>query len=103
MLRGLLPHEWARRLALAIAEDVTARPKYDPEDDARVMWMREILAACRRGESIPRASGGAEGSCAYLLGKLEVSTGEPEENLAYTRAPKPRPVMRVGKECAAGD
>ena len=102
-LRCLRVTEWSRRLAIAIAADVEARATYDPEDDARVLWVREVLAACRAGSHLPRASGGAEGSCAFLLGKLEIRTGEPEENLIYARVPEPLPAMRVGKVCAAGD
>jgi hypothetical protein len=103
VLRTLDVPRWARRLALAVAEDVAAREKYDPEDDARVQWIREILASRRRGDLMPKASGGAEGSCAFLLGKLEVRAGEPEETTIYTRELKPLPDLRVGKMCAAGD
>ena len=64
--------QFGRLLAAGVAYDVTSRPDYDPEDDARVAWVREVLAARRRGEPRPRALAEHEACTEVKLGKLKL-------------------------------
>lgn len=63
----------ARALALSMAQDVRDCPVYDPETDARVGWLREMIADMRTGAKwrMPRASVDAEFRVLMVLGRLE--------------------------------
>jgi len=62
----------ARALAISAAQDVRDCPVYDPEADARVLWLRELIADMRHGAKWrePRASVAAEFRVMLLLGRL---------------------------------
>ena len=63
----------ARALALSMAQDVRDCPVYDPEVDARVKWLRELIEDMRRGPRWrqPRASVDAEFQVLFVLGRME--------------------------------
>jgi hypothetical protein len=63
----------ARALALCVAQDVRDCPVYDPETDARVGWLREMIEDMRTGPKwrCPRASVDAEFRVLMVLGRLE--------------------------------
>jgi hypothetical protein len=60
-------------LAVAVAQDVRDCENYDPEQDVRVGWLRELIADMRGGAKWrgPRASVDAEFRVLTLLGRLE--------------------------------
>lgn len=62
---------YGRMLAEACHADMQSDPGYDPEEDERVLWAREVLAAARRLE--PRSLAGAEkeATAAFMLGTQE--------------------------------
>ncbi len=63
----------ARGLALCVAQDVRDCAGYDPELDARVGWLREMIEDMRTGPKwrCPRASVDAEFRVLMVLGRLE--------------------------------
>jgi hypothetical protein len=63
----------ARALALCVAQDVRDFPVYDPETDARVGWLRAVMADMRTGPKWrqPRGSVDAEFCMLMVLGRLE--------------------------------
>jgi hypothetical protein len=71
-LARLNVRDFSRLLAAAVAHDVTTRPDYDPEDDAQVAWVREVLAARRRGDARPRGRDEHEACTEVKLGKLKL-------------------------------
>ena len=61
-----------RLLYEAIAVDLGVDPNHDPETDVRVHWVRELIAAHRRGErKRPRADAATEETLEMLLKKGE--------------------------------
>ena len=70
----------ARALALSMAQDVRDCPVYDPEVDARVRWLRELMDDMRRGPKWrqPRASVDAEFQVLFVLGRMEAETSGKE-------------------------
>lgn len=59
---------WGRMLAEAVQADARAVDSYSPEEDRRVLWAREVLAAALRGETRCRAGVELEATIEYLLG-----------------------------------
>ena len=60
----------SRGLALSVATEVKENEGYDPEQDARVVWLREMIADMRRAPRwrIPKASVDSEYAVLFLLG-----------------------------------
>lgn len=78
----------SRMLALAVGDDVLLTPSYDPEEDRRVAWCREVASARRlRPQARPAARAELEATAAYQLDRLEepvvtgkdLASGEPRE------------------------
>jgi hypothetical protein len=71
-LRGGLDDSRLRSYERMLAEAVQAQCRehdgYDPGDDRRVQWAREVMAAARRGEYKARALAELEALVEYLLG-----------------------------------
>jgi len=68
--------EWASGLYLAAAADVQAHADYDPEEDRRIWWARQVLAAMRAGKPRPRATGELEATVEWLLGEIPQICGK---------------------------
>lgn len=66
---------WGRMLAEAVQMEARAQDGYSPEEDGRVLWMREVLAAARRREPRCLASGSLEANVAFLLELPEAVVG----------------------------
>ena len=63
----------SRMLALAVSDDVLLRPTFDPEEDRRVAWCREVAAARRlRPQARPEARAELEATAAYQLDRQEI-------------------------------
>jgi len=75
-LGQLDPMKWSRRLARTVAAECDAKPHWDPEDSAVVLWIRAVVAAKSHGMEKPRANDRLEASCAMLIGKLEEWNGD---------------------------
>lgn len=67
---------WGRRLAKAVYDDLPAHPDYNPEEDNRVLWAREVLQAARRSEPVTRACGELEAAADFLLGLVPEPCGK---------------------------
>lgn len=68
--------ELSRGLAQAVAADVAAYRQYDPEQDQRVHWAREVIRQHRlRPQFTPRATGDSEAVAAWLLDRMPTPTG----------------------------
>jgi hypothetical protein len=69
--RGVLVMDgaWqARRLYVAIYSDLTEREGYDPDQDLRVAWMKEMISGIRQGQKRPKAAEVMEEWVKYMLG-----------------------------------
>lgn len=64
---------WGRRVSVACAADVMESADYNPEDDKRVLWAREVLLAARRRDRACRASAELEALGEFLLGVAAVA------------------------------
>ena len=67
---------WGRMLAEAVQIEARAQDGYSPEEDSRVLWMREVLQAARRRERDCRAKGELEAAMEYLMDRMPEPCGK---------------------------
>lgn len=67
---------WGRKMAVALAEEVADNPSYNPEEDRRVYWAREVLRAALEQKSLSRANVELEATMKYLRGSTYEKCGK---------------------------